>query len=354
MSDKKEYSAVEVARKVLERVQEQLKKNEELLSKAKNTAHEIEAGQEPSAENAECPEYLASADMSGEASESQSEAPKKKKKPESEESESEEMEESDDSEESESEDESEESEYEFKKSESGMYTIEYKRLAKKEQKMKKMFGRPATSSAGGGTSAPPAPAPGTSIASQIGFGKAEDKKEDKKDKKTEDPKKEDQPLCGAPMDKADQAEGKKANPSFDREKKDVEWTPAQRTMIDTTRPNSPTNPQKSSRADQGSKIMEAKQRRDAYRKQGLLKEEVVKKCGDMKKEEVKETINVDFDKPTKSDKEKEQRKRPMEKCGDIEVGAKKAQKSDTCGIMKREKGVEKLGKFLAKGEKKIH
>jgi hypothetical protein len=203
--------------------------------------------------------------------------------------------------------------------------------------MKKMFGRPATSAAGGGTSAPPAPAPGTSIASQIGFGKTEDKKEGKKGKKAEDPKKEDQPLCGAPMDKADKT-SKPKNPIFGpdhSEDKQTEQTDPQKYL-----PKPGNKP--SSRKDQERHEGPARAWRTKMREQGVLKAEV------------KETKGIGFDKPAKSDKEKEQRKRPMEKCGDIEVGAKKTQKSDTCGIMKREKGVEKLSNFLAKGEKKIH
>lgn len=44
---------------------------------------------------------------------------------------------------------------------------------KKKTDLKKMFGRTATSAQGGGSTPPPAPAPGTSIADQIGFGKDE-------------------------------------------------------------------------------------------------------------------------------------------------------------------------------------
>jgi hypothetical protein len=47
---------------------------------------------------------------------------------------------------------------------------------KKKTDLKKMFGRTATSAQGGGSTPPPAPAPGTSIADQIGFGKKEVKK----------------------------------------------------------------------------------------------------------------------------------------------------------------------------------
>ena len=59
MSEKKEYSPEEVARKIVGSIYGQLKKNEDKLAKAKNTAHEIENGGEPNDDNAECPASLA-------------------------------------------------------------------------------------------------------------------------------------------------------------------------------------------------------------------------------------------------------------------------------------------------------
>ncbi len=129
------FTAEEVARMILEKAHNTLKKHEEMLQKSKNTAHEIDAGEEPNNDEAECPDSL-----KGEGSSSASKSESKKENSPVAESEDSEMEDeplSDgDSDESESEeDESEESEdeedkFEFKKSESGMHTVQYKTLKK--------------------------------------------------------------------------------------------------------------------------------------------------------------------------------------------------------------------------------
>jgi hypothetical protein len=247
MSDKKDFTPVEFAKKILEGVHNQLKKHEELLLKSKNTAHEIDPGQEPKNDDAECPPMLAEGMKADSSSEKQgsSELFKKKKKQASEDSEMED--ESSDSEES-YEEESEESE----------------------------------------------------------------SKENNQFQKSEDDKK---------------------NPSFDREKKDKEWTTLQRKMVDRTKPGTI----RSNRADQAKYIEEAKKRRAEYRKQGLLKEET------------KETKGIHFDKPSKSDKSKEEEKgvkRPLEKCG--EMKKEEHDKAKKCGDMPEMNGVKKLKKFLQK------
>lgn len=137
MSDKKTYTASEVARMILEKTHQTLRKHEELL-KSKNSAHEIDLGEEPNNDEAECPESL-------KASGSSSSGEKSEKKPKAEASESSEdpaMEDEPLSDfENEAEEEAEEEveeEYEeeqepkkfFKKSESGMFTVQYMRLAK--------------------------------------------------------------------------------------------------------------------------------------------------------------------------------------------------------------------------------
>jgi hypothetical protein len=162
MSDKKMYSPAEVAKMILDKTQEVLKKHEEVLFKSKNTAHEIDAGEEPKNDEAECPDSLKG---EGASSASKSE-PKKDSSPvaESEDSEMEDEPLSDDeSEEDESEEDEEEEKFEFKKSESGMHTIEYKRIAKKEKPLKKLMS--ATSTMPGSV----ASTGGPSIGSQIGF-----------------------------------------------------------------------------------------------------------------------------------------------------------------------------------------
>jgi hypothetical protein len=128
MSDKKTYSPAEVARMILEKAHNTLKKHEEMLQKSKNTAHEIDAGEEPKNDEAECPESLKG---EGASSASKSE-PKKEKSPvaESEDSEMEDEPLSDDESEEESDENEEEDEYEFRKSESGMHTVQYKTLKK--------------------------------------------------------------------------------------------------------------------------------------------------------------------------------------------------------------------------------
>lgn len=60
--DKKEYTPREVAVEILKKTHDMLSKNS--IMKA-NTAHEIESGEEPNNDDAECPEYLANADIEG-------------------------------------------------------------------------------------------------------------------------------------------------------------------------------------------------------------------------------------------------------------------------------------------------
>lgn len=153
MSDEKKYSELEVAIMIRERLVETMKKHEDL---SKNSAHDIDAGTDANNDEAECPDYLANSlsegsespeggqsqessesfsESSSEDSEESEEDKKKKKKDGESEGESEEHESSEsDSEESAEEDSGEESEekYDFKKSEAGMYTIEYKTLKKEE------------------------------------------------------------------------------------------------------------------------------------------------------------------------------------------------------------------------------
>ena len=103
--EEKTYTPQEAAAAVLGKVHELLKKSE--LIKA-NTAHEVEAGEEPRNDDAEAPEYLANADIEG------SGEKKEKKKEQSEDSDSDEDMEEEAAEESEEED-SEEDEEEEKK-----------------------------------------------------------------------------------------------------------------------------------------------------------------------------------------------------------------------------------------------
>ena len=81
------------------------------------------------------------------------------------------------------------------------------------------------------------------------------------------------------MAASEDGEDGKENPSFDREKKDVEWTGNQKKMIDRTKPGS----KPSSRKDQAKFIAEAKERRKKMRAEGLFnsEKEDMDKCGDM-------------------------------------------------------------------------
>jgi hypothetical protein len=146
MSDKKTYTASEVARMILEKTHQTLRKHEELL-KSKNSAHEIDLGEEPNNDEAECPESL-------KASGSASSGEKSEKKPKAESSESSEdpamedepLSDFENEVENEAEEEIEEAEEEseeeqepkkiFKKSESGMFTVQYTRLAKYDENIK--------------------------------------------------------------------------------------------------------------------------------------------------------------------------------------------------------------------------
>jgi hypothetical protein len=132
MSEKKMFTAEEVARMLLEKAHNTLKKHEDILKKSKNTAHEIDAGEEPKNDEAECPDSL-----KGEGNSTASKSESKKENSSAAESENAEMEDEplsntdeDESEKDDSEDEKEEDKFEFRKSESGMHTVEYKRLKK--------------------------------------------------------------------------------------------------------------------------------------------------------------------------------------------------------------------------------
>ncbi len=125
MSDKKMFTAEEVARMILDKAHNTLKKHEETLKKSKNTAHEIDAGEEFNNDEAECPESL-----KGEGNSETSKNEPKKEKSSVAENEDSMMEDEPLSDDESEEDESEEDEYEFKKSQSGMHTVEYKKLKK--------------------------------------------------------------------------------------------------------------------------------------------------------------------------------------------------------------------------------
>lgn len=119
MSEKKEYTAEEVARMIADRAAEVMKKNEisseyieEFLAKSKNSAHEIEPGQEPSSEGTEMQASMESAESSEMEDEPLQGESKEKKEDEDDE------------------EEDKEDEYEFKKNESGMHTVQYKKLVK--------------------------------------------------------------------------------------------------------------------------------------------------------------------------------------------------------------------------------
>ena len=126
MSDKKEYSSEEVARLMLERAQEILSKNEDIVAlvKSKNTAHEIDLGSEPNSDTAQAVDEQSSSEApSEELSEAPSEGEKAKKKEGSEDSEMEDTplqgdsdSDTEDKDEDEDEDKDEEK-YNFKKSE---------------------------------------------------------------------------------------------------------------------------------------------------------------------------------------------------------------------------------------------
>lgn len=327
MSEKKEYSPIEVAQEIAKRISSKMKKYEESLEKSKNSAHEIDAGEEPKNDDAECPESLcessASSEGSQESSSEEQAAPKSE--------DSEEKEGSEESEEKESEEESEE-EYEFKKSESGMHTVEYKTMAKSSMKKAKIDdGMRATDKKKARADRKEGYKPHQKekvTADGYREFKPGEGQANLKERLKNKPKMPSQEDLEYPM--AASEEGK-INPSFDRENKDKEWTKDQRKEIDRTKPGKT----KSSRNDQAKYIEEAKKRREAYRNEGVLKAEV----GENK---VEETKGIDLDKERESDKDKENFKRPMEKGGEKEEKC-------CCEESPTEKvGVEKLKKFLGK------
>jgi len=205
MADKKEYTPQEVAEAILKKCQELY--DGSTLAKA-NTAHEVESGSEASNSEAECTEQLTAGEC---AKEGDSEEKKEKKKEGSEDSDSEESEmeeeaeeaaeeEVEEHEEEHHEESDEDSENEEKKEEKKPFEKAeemdkcgdmkaigkadklksfMEKRKKKDKKIEKFLGlggtQTSTQAGGASQGKPAAPAPGTSIADQIGFGKKEEK-----------------------------------------------------------------------------------------------------------------------------------------------------------------------------------
>lgn len=140
MSNDKKYSPAEVAQLVREKLQECLQKSEITsdMMKSANSSHEIDAGEEPRNDDAECPKSLggAGANSSEGSSDGEYEESAEYSEDESMEDEvlsdyeNEEDEESADKEKKEEGEEEDEEEYEFKKSEDCGYNITYKSMKK--------------------------------------------------------------------------------------------------------------------------------------------------------------------------------------------------------------------------------
>lgn len=334
MSEKKEYSPIEVAQEIAKRISNQLKKYEDTMAKSKNSAHEIDAGEEPNNDEAECPESLAAGSQSSEGSQ---EAPQGDSQESSEEGEEKkkvkkEGEEDNSSEDESQEDESQDSqEFEFRKSESGMHTVQYKTMAKGDlckakidEGMRATDKKKARADRNEGYKPHQKEKVTADGARQFKVKESQAQLKDRLKNKSKSPSEEDleYPMAAS--------EDGKNNPSFDREKKDVEWTKNQRNEIDRSKPGKI----KSNRQDQAKHIEEAKKRREAFRQQGVLKSEENK---------VEETKGIDLDKPRKSDKDKENFKRPMEKNGEEEKCC-----CEEAADKEKKVGVEKLKKFLGK------
>ena len=121
MSNEKMYTPQEVARIILKKTHDTLKKHE-LLIKA-NSSHELESGSEPKNDEAECPESL-----KGEGSSCKTESSEYSEDSSMEDEPLSDYEDESEEDEEDEEEKEEESKYEFRKSESGMYNIQYKRI----------------------------------------------------------------------------------------------------------------------------------------------------------------------------------------------------------------------------------
>lgn len=346
MSEKKEYSPVEVAREIAKRISGQLKKYEETLNKSKNSAHEIDLGQEPKDDNAECPTSLAQASLQGKSNSqapTQSNAPKqesedeeseevKKKKKEGEKAEGD-TEENSESEEK-PEEKKEEKSFEFRKSESGMHTVQYKTMAKADLcKAKVDEGMSATDKkkvrADRNEGFKPHEKEKITADGYREFkvGQSQSDLKGKLKSKQKMPSKED---LDYPMAASEDG---KINPKFGIDKpvtEQKEWTKPQTSMINATKPGKI----KSNKDDQIRFKEEAAEKRKGFRKEGVLKSE---------DNQVKETKGIDLDKKRKADKDMENFKRPMEKNG--EEGECKCEQAES---KEKKIGVEKLKKFLGK------
>ena len=289
MSNDKKYTAEEVARMIADRAAEVMKKHEvsseyfeQILEKSKNKAHEIDSGEEPNNDDAECPPSLCENGESekSESSESTSMEDQPLQGDEDSDTEKEEVEEKDDDEED------EKDEYQFKKSESGMHTVEYKRLTKGYMQKAKVdegmsAGKKHKMREERNKDFKPHQKEKVTADGLKPFRPEDSEKQSKLKQKLQEkhPKMPSKDHLEYPMAASEDEEGGKENPSFDREKKDVEWTGNQKKMIDSTKPGS----KPSSRKDQAKFIAEAKERRKKMRAEGLFnsEKEDMDKCGDM-------------------------------------------------------------------------
>ena len=369
MSDEKKYNAEEAARAILGRIHNQLKKHENILSKSKNSTHEIDLGDEPNDDNAECPESLGGSGSSEGSSEESGEyeqaeysedsgkedevlsdydnddedEDKKKKKKDGEEDSEEDSEEPN------------EDDYDFKKSESGMFEIEYQRIAKAgplfsgsgAQKAKgfgSILGTPPPPpppapvakeednadfhhSDEGGIAKPMSDAQNASFGSSV-KGKKGSKKGHKDDSSPGQNKGKQEARARKNKSRAATAAGKpdELGLSDRREKK---GSSADREKGSEHRAADP----------QGKEGVDTRKDAQKWKKKDRqrVRESDVKKSDNA----VKETAGIDFDEENTSDKGKEEKKgikRPLEKCGDM-VANKKS---------------EKLFNFLKKKEVKLN
>lgn len=169
---------------------------------------------------------------------------------------------------------------------------------KKKTDLKKMFGRPATTGEGGSVAPPPPPAPGTSIADKIGFGKKEDM--EKRCWEGYKPVKGKKPFSEGSCEKKSEDVEKCGDM-----KKDEGMSVEEAVSAILGDKHGVNDVMSKLPKEQRSKVLSALRQKDTKKaemcKGWMDKSEEVEKCGDMKKEEVAAKKAVGL-KPLVSDK----------------------------------------------------
>jgi hypothetical protein len=355
---------------------------EQVLEKSKNKAHEIDNGEEPNNDDAECPPSLCDSGSSeksesSESSESASMEDQPLQGDNDSDTEKEETEEDKDEDED-----SEEDEYEFKKSEACGHTIEYKRIAKAVRTDKNNIEFRHSNESGSSSKQSDAQQRASGITRQASLedqSKGQEAKRDRQNKERAHHEETGEKVGTGKTTTREESKGEEARVEGRRSHKAPKYTGPDRRKKKRVRGDGHIYKAESGMHTVEYKTLEKnrmatkeelatlnnkKKGKDFPRPRGVddlvekKPEKKVKPSSDhvrprgvddlaaSEDSKVEETKGIDFDKEQDADKTKEEKKgikRPLEKCGEI-----KKEEMDKCGDMTSGK---KLKKFMVKSKK---